>query len=109
MKRWPMIQNYVALNTTFKKFQKKQATLRSASGKDKQLDCVLTDKRSRKYGTDAEVNDMTHLESDHRSVTAQFDSHAEKKKRKAWKTKKARTESVHKYKIREILYIKEAT
>ena len=47
MKQWLMIQNYVALNATFSKVQEKQATFRSASGKDKQVDCVLIDKRSR--------------------------------------------------------------
>ena len=69
MKQWLMIQNYVALNTTFKRVPEKQATFRSASVKHKQLDyVVLIDKRSRRYCTDAEANDMIHLESDHRSV-----------------------------------------
>ena len=72
MKQWLMIQNYVALNTTFKKVPEKQATFRSPCGKDKQLDGVLMDKRSRKKRTDAVANDMIHLGSDHRSVTAHF-------------------------------------
>ena len=72
MKQWLMIQNYVALNTTFMKGSDMQAAFRSASGKDKQLDCVLIDKRSRRYCTDAEANDMIHLRSDHRSVIAPF-------------------------------------
>ena len=72
MKQWSMIQNFVALNTTFKKVPEKQAKFRSASGKDKQLDYVLIDKRSRRYCTDAEAIDMIQLGSDHRSVTAHF-------------------------------------
>ena len=47
-----------------------QSTFRSPSGNDKQLDCVPLDKRSRRYCTDAKANDMVHLVSDHRSVTA---------------------------------------
>ena len=62
MKQWLMIHNHVALNTTFKKVPEQQVTFRYASGKDKQLDDVLTDKRSRRYCTDAEANVMIHLE-----------------------------------------------
>ena len=47
MKQWLMIQNYVALNTTFRNVPEKQSTFRSASGKDKQLDYVLFDRRNR--------------------------------------------------------------
>ena len=65
-----MIQNFLAFNTTFKKVSEKQATFRSASGKEKQLDYVFIDKRSRRYRTDAETNDMIHMESDHRSFIA---------------------------------------
>ena len=67
-----MIQNYVALKTTFKKHQKKQYTFRSASGKEQQLDYGEIDRRNRRYCTDTESNDMIHLGSDHRSVIAHF-------------------------------------
>ena len=55
-----------------KKTHGKQHTFRSMSGKDKQPDYVFIDKRSIRYCTDAEANDMFHLESDHRSVAAHF-------------------------------------
>ena len=61
MKQWLMIQNYVALNTTCKTQQNNNT----------QLGCVEIDKRDSRYFTDAEANDMIHLESGHRSVTAQ--------------------------------------
>ena len=79
--QWLMVQNYVALNTTFKKMPEKQATFRSASGKDKQLDYLLIDKRNSKLNcADAEANDMICLESDHRSVTVHFRFPCVKKK-----------------------------
>ena len=80
MKQGLMIQNYVVPKTTFKNVSEEQTAFRSASGKDKQLDDVLSDKRSRRYCTDAEANDMIHLGSDHRSVTAHFQFPCGKKK-----------------------------
>ena len=60
-------------NTTFKKALEKQDTFRSPSGKEKQLDYVVIDRRNnRRYCSDAEANDMIHKESGHRSVTAHF-------------------------------------
>ena len=44
MKQWLMIQSYVALNRTFKKYSEKQHTFRSPSGKEKQLDHVVIDR-----------------------------------------------------------------
>ena len=44
-----------------KKAPDKQYTCRSTSRKDKQLDYVFIDRRSRRYCTDAEANDMIHL------------------------------------------------
>ena len=58
MKQWLMIQR-----------PEKQYTSRSPSGIEKQLDCVVSDRRNRRYCSDAEANDMIHLGSDHRSVT----------------------------------------
>ena len=72
MKQWLMIQELCVGQYNISKILEKQSTFRPASGKDKQLDCVLIDKRSRRYCTDAEANDMTHLGSDYRSVTAHF-------------------------------------
>ena len=48
MTQWLMIQNYVAFNATLKKVPEKQATFRSASGKDQQLDHVLLEQRKQK-------------------------------------------------------------
>ena len=79
MKQWLMIQNSVALNTTFKNSGKRY-TFRPTSGKGKQLHFVLIDKSSRRYCTDAEANDIIHLGSDHRSVVAHFDSHCVQEK-----------------------------
>ena len=44
-------------------------------------DCVVIDRRNRRYCTDAEANDMIHLGSDHRSVTSHFRFLCAKKKR----------------------------
>ena len=62
------------------KTTEKQYTFRSPSGKEKQLD-----RRNRRYCTDAEVNDMIHLGSDHRSATAHFRFPCAKKE-EDWKT-----------------------
>ena len=40
---------------------RKQYTFRSPSGKQKQLDFQVIDRRNRRYCTDAEANDMIHL------------------------------------------------
>ena len=87
-----MIQNCVAPNTTFKNTPEKQSTVRSMSGKDKQLDCG----RSRRYCSDAEANDMIHLGSDHRSVTAHFRFPCVKKKRRIWSEDPEPTEKCRK-------------
>ena len=52
-----------------KKNNRKQDAFRSPTGKEKQLDYVVIDRRNRKYCTDAEATDMIHLGCDHRSVT----------------------------------------
>ena len=89
-----MIQNDVTLNTTtFKKGHEKQVTFRSASGKDKQLDLVLIDKRSRRYCTGAVANDMIHLVSDHRLVTAHFRFPCVNKERTTEQRRSERTSS----------------
>ena len=96
-----MIQNYVALNTAFKKVSEKQPTFRSASGKDKQLHSMLIDKISRRYCTD-EANNMIHLGTDHRSVTAHFRFSCVKKERRI--DKKDRKQHLYqntRYKIQE--------
>ena len=51
---------------------RKQYITRSPSGKEKQPDYVEIDRRNRRYWIDAEANDMIHLESDQKSVTAHF-------------------------------------
>ena len=68
VKQWSMTQKYVALNTTFKKNPKSKLPSDLRVGKMN----VLIDSRSRRYCTNAEANDMIHLGSDHRSVTAHF-------------------------------------
>ena len=40
-----MIQDHVALNTTFRERPDKQVTFKSTSGQGKQLDCVLIDRK----------------------------------------------------------------
>ena len=107
MKQWWMIQNHVALNTTFtKKKKNRKHTFRSPSGKEKQLDCVVIVRRNRRYCTDAEANDMIHLGTDHRSVTAHFRFPC---KKEGLENKKTETESLQRYKIREISCINGAT
>ena len=59
-KQWLMIQNCVALNTTFKE-NRKQYTFRAPSVKEKQLDFVVIDRRNGTHCSDAEANDMIHL------------------------------------------------
>ena len=46
MRQWLMLQDYIALNTTFKKKANKPFTLRTTTRKEKQLDCVMIDKSS---------------------------------------------------------------
>ena len=58
-----MIQNFVALNTTFKK------SLENRTPSDHQMG-KRNRRRNKRYSTDAEANDMTHLGSDRRSVIA---------------------------------------
>ena len=72
LKECVMSQRLVALNTVCRKQADKQTTFRSANGQEKQLDCTLTSRRHLKFSKNAEVNDMLHMGSDHRSVMAQF-------------------------------------
>ena len=58
----------------------KQYTFRSTSAKEKQLNFLLIDKRSRRYCTAAKAHDMTDLGNDHRMVTAHFRFPCVKKK-----------------------------
>ena len=69
VKQWLMMQMYVALRATFNKHQKSNTP---PSGKEKRLDYIVTDRRNRRHCTDVEANDMIHLVSNHRSVTAHF-------------------------------------
>ena len=48
----------------------------------KQLDYVVTDRRNRRSCLDAEANDMIHMASDHRTVTAHFRFPCAKKKKR---------------------------
>ena len=63
-------------STMYRKTNVKQVT---PKGVEKQLDVKLVDRKNLCCGTDAEVNEMIHMESDHRSVLAQFVNTASKK------------------------------
>ena len=75
---WLMLQNFVALNTMYRKTPEKQVT-RTPKGVENQLDCILVDRKHMCCSRDVGANDMIHMGSDHRSVTAQFVITASKK------------------------------
>ena len=73
LKSWLMLNDYFALNTMFRKTPQKQASFVSPKGKkEKQIDYILTRRRYLRNVKDAEANDMIHMGSDHRCVTATF-------------------------------------
>ena len=80
MKQWLMTQKLVVLDTMHRKTSAKQATYRTPKGAEKQLDYMLLNRKYLRWSKDAEANDMTHVESDHRSVMAQLVIPAKKKK-----------------------------
>ena len=49
-----------------------EATYRTPKGAEKQLDYILVIRKYLRWSKDAEANDTIHMESDHRSVIAQF-------------------------------------
>ena len=65
-----MLNDYSALNTTFRKTPQKQTSFVSPKGKEKQIDSILTKRRYLRNVKDAEANDMIHMGSDHRCVMA---------------------------------------
>ena len=88
LKSWLMLNDYSALNTMFRKTPQKQTCFVSPKGKEKQIDYILTKRRSLRNVKDAEANDMIQMGSDHRCVMATFlinmpgnDSHANNKKK----------------------------
>ena len=72
MKHWLMLQGYTALNTMYRKTPQKQTTFVSPTGKEKQIDYILTKRTYLRHTKDAEANDMIHMGSDHRCVMATF-------------------------------------
>ena len=72
MKQWLMTQKLVALNTIYRKTSEKQATYRTPKCADKQLDFILVNRKYLRWSKDAAAIDVIHMESDHRSVMAQF-------------------------------------
>ena len=81
MTQWLLEQKLIALNTMCKKLPRKQATYRTPKGVEKQLDCILVDKKHCCWSRDAEANDMIHMGSDHRCVMATFVIPAKAKKK----------------------------
>ena len=72
LKSCPMLQDYTALKTMFRKTPQKQTTFTFPKGNEKQIDYMLTKRRHLKHIKDAQVNDMIHMGSDHRCVMATF-------------------------------------
>ena len=72
LKSWPMLQDYTALNTMFRKAPQKQTAFISPRGNEKQIDYILTKRRHLKHIKDAEANGMLHMGSDHRCAMAIF-------------------------------------
>ena len=58
MKHWPMLHNFIALNTMYRKTPEKQATYRTPKGVEKQLDYILVDRKHMCCSRDAEANGM---------------------------------------------------
>ena len=50
----------VALNTMCRKPPQKQVTYRTTKGVEKQLDCIMTDRKHNSWSHDAEDNDSAH-------------------------------------------------
>ena len=67
-----MLNDYSALNTMFRKTPHKQTSFVSPTGKEKQIDYILTKRRYLRNVKDAEANDMMHMGSDHRCIMATF-------------------------------------
>ena len=70
MKHWMMLQGYTAPNTMYMKTPQKQTTFILQKEKEKQIDYILTKRWYLRHAKDAEANDMIHMGSDHRCVTA---------------------------------------
>ena len=71
--QWLLENSLVALNTMYKKIQKKQVTYLTPKNGEKQLDYILTDRKHYSWSKDAEANDTVHMGSDHRCVIAKFE------------------------------------
>ena len=56
----------------FRKTPHKQTSFVSSKGKEKQIDYILTKRRSLRNEKDADANDMFHMGSDHRCIFATF-------------------------------------
>ena len=50
-----------ALNMMYKEAPRKQCTYRTPKGVEKQLDCILVNKKHYRWSRDAEANDMIHI------------------------------------------------
>ena len=63
-----MAQKLIALNTMYKKASQNQATYRTPTGVEKQLDYILEDRKHYRWCRDAQANHMIHMGNDHSSV-----------------------------------------